>query len=84
MSHKLSNDNHSNDLSNYSIQKFDNTFIGSMGKRVGKNYIDKKDDYSLIIPAFETSYNYKKYDENYNMLSEKLGKFEEVFVDKSI
>lgn len=84
MSHKLSNSDNSNDLSNYSIQKFDNTFIGSMGKRVGKNYIDKKDDYSLIIPAFETSYNYKKYDENYNMVSEKLGKFEEVFVDKSI
>lgn len=84
VSYKLSNENNSTDLSNYSIQKYNNTFIGSMGKRVGKNYISKKDDYSLIIPAFETSYNYKKFDENYNMLSEKRGSFEEVFVDKSV
>ena len=84
VSYKLSNENKSTDLSNYSIQKYNNTFIGSMGKRVGKNYISKKDDYSLIIPAFETSYNYKKFDENYNMLSEKRGSFEEVFVDKSV
>lgn len=84
VSYKLSNENNSTDLSNYSIQKYNSTFIGSMGKRVGKNYISKKDDYSLIIPAFETSYNYKKFDENYNMLSEKRGSFEEVFVDKSV
>ena len=84
VSYKLSNDNKSTDLNNYSIQKYNDTFIGSMGKRVGKKYISKKDDYSLIIPAFETSYNYKKFDENYNMLSEKRGSFEEVFVDKSV
>lgn len=84
LSYKLSNDNKSTDLNNYSIQKYNDTFIGSMGKRVGKKYISKKDDYSLIIPAFETSYNYKKFDENYNMLSEKRGSFEEVFVDKSV
>ena len=71
-------------MTNYIRQKFENTYIGSMGKRVGKDYISKKDDYELILPAFSSNYVYKKYDENYILLEEKLGSFEKVFVNKNV
>lgn len=76
------NKHNSNLLSNYSTRRFPDTYIGSMGKRTGKDYIAKKDDYNLILPAFETNYSYKKYDEQFNLLSEKTGSFENVFVNK--
>ncbi|EHL15677.1 hypothetical protein HMPREF9630_02029 [Peptoanaerobacter stomatis] len=84
LSYDYYNKNNSNLLTNYSVQKTENTYIGSMGKRVGKDYIVKKDDYELIIPAFETNYSYKKYDENFALLGEKMGNFEKVFVNKEI
>lgn len=84
LSYIVDNRNNSTNLSNYSLEKFGDTYIGSMGKRVGKDYIVKKDDYTLITPAFDTNYSYKKYDENYNIAIEKNGDFEKVFVSRNI
>lgn len=79
---KFHNADKSNSLKNYKFEKFKGIYIGSMGKRVGKEYIEQKDDYTLIIPKFDTKYTYIKYDENYKVKSEKEGSFEEVFVNR--
>lgn len=79
---KFHNVDKSNSLKNYKLEKFKGIYIGSMGKRVGKEYIEQKDDYTLIIPKFDTKYTYIKYDENYKVKSEKKGSFEEVFVNR--
>ena len=79
---KFHNADKSNSLKNYKLEKFKGIYIGSMGKRVGKEYIEQKDDYTLIIPKFDTKYTYIKYDENYKVKSEKKGSFEEVFVNR--
>ncbi|MBF1051143.1 MAG: hypothetical protein HXL16_02950 [Peptostreptococcaceae bacterium] len=84
LSYTVDNINNSNNISNYSLEKFKNIYIGSMGKRVGKDYIVKKDDYTLITPAFNTSYSYKKYDDKYNITFEKNGNFKDVFVNKDV
>lgn len=77
-------DNISSDLKNYDILEFKDTYIGSMGKRAGEKFIDKKDDVRIPIPKFNTSYKYQKYDEYYNKIIEKNGTYKDVFYNESI
>ncbi len=79
---KFHNADKADNLKNYRLEKFKNVYIGSMGKRAGKDYIGQKDDYTLILPKFDTKYTYKKCDENYKVTREKQGNFEEVFVNR--
>lgn len=43
------------DISNYNIDTFNNSFLGSQGRRVGK-YFGGVDDFSLITPNYDTTY----------------------------
>lgn len=50
------------DLDNYNITDYENNFLGSQGRRVGK-YVAGVDDYTFIAPAFDIDY------EVYDMLA---------------
>ncbi len=43
------------DKAQYSLINYEKSFLGSQGRRVGK-YYDGVDDYTLMIPNYETSY----------------------------
>ena len=45
------------DLANYTIDVYENIFMGSIGRRVGPLYVEP-DDMKIITPAFETSLTY--------------------------
>ena len=68
----------------YTTMKYNETYIGSMGKRTGKKYVTKKDDYELILPTFDTNRTYKKYNDVLTEISTKSGSFEDVFVNKAV
>ncbi len=51
----LDSDKFYTDISNYKIETFENNFLGSQGRRVGK-YFGGIDDFSLITPNYDTSY----------------------------
>ncbi|MEE1057023.1 MAG: hypothetical protein UH239_07230 [Acutalibacteraceae bacterium] len=56
------------DISNYTINTYDNCFLGSYGKKVGRFFTNKgMDDFDLIVPDFET---------NLKVTNEKNGKLE--------
>lgn len=44
-------------LDNYEIENYKEIFVGSQGRDCGINYVGL-DDYTFIIPRFETSYDY--------------------------
>lgn len=76
------NTKYSLDKNSYSKKTYKNISIGSMGKRAGKYYINKKDDVTLLFPKFDTDLVYLKYDENFNPVSEKRGSYKDVFFNK--
>ena len=59
-----------------------NSLLGSYGIRVGQ-YFAGKDDYSVMIPKFETEYIYEAYDTNHKKVAEKEGSYEDVFIEDS-
>lgn len=75
-------ENKSNDAESYKFQKYPDVYIGSMGKRAGKKYIDYKDDITILFPNFKTDIVYKKYDEYYNIQIEKRGSYKDVFFNE--
>ncbi|MFQ7110046.1 MAG: DHHW family protein [Anaerovoracaceae bacterium] len=68
------------DTDNYNIIKYKDWFLGSLGKRTG-NWYSEVDDFSLIIPKFETSFDFEA--ETSKGHVEKTGDFREVMIDDS-
>ena len=62
---------------NYSCINYEKSFLGSQGRRVGK-YYDGVDDYTLILPNYETSYTVTIHKTNGSSTHE--GTFEEAIV----
>lgn len=44
-------------MDNYRTENYKNQFLGSLGKKIGSTY-DGTDDFNLILPKFETEYDY--------------------------
>lgn len=65
------------DINNYNVIKYENSFIGSMGRKIGKYYAGV-DDFSLIYPKFKTDYDF--YFENSFTKGTLSGRFEEALV----
>jgi len=63
------------DKDNYSLKEYKNSFLGSLGRRVGV-YAAGVDDYTLIYPNFETNYEVYYPRDNYWW----IGDFYDVFV----
>ncbi|MBQ9922436.1 MAG: hypothetical protein IJO52_09625 [Clostridia bacterium] len=51
----IDEENFYSDINNYTVQNFKNVFLGAQGRRVGRFYAGM-DDYSLVLPKFETSF----------------------------
>lgn len=69
---------------NYKKQSYQDTYIGSMGKRAGQKYVDKKDDITFLIPKFETKLTHKKFNSHFSWQSEKIGNYKETFINENI
>ncbi len=68
------------DIKNYEIKHYDNWFLGSMGKSVGKNFSPLGvDDFSLITPKFDTDITETRPFEN----ETKRGDFLNTVIDNS-
>lgn len=66
------------DLANFEVQVYEDWFLGSAGRRTGR-YYGGLDDFSLILPAFDTELTHtapSRFD------APVTGSFEEVLVDK--
>lgn len=71
-----------NKIEDYKKVTKQNSLLGSYGIRVGQ-YFAGKDDYSVMIPEFNTQYIYEAYDTNHKKVAEKEGPYEDVFIEKS-
>ncbi len=77
---KLDQNNYYTDLKNYKINILNDSFLGSLGKRMGRLYSDV-DDYSIITPNFETNLElYRGF--NKDFIAE--GSFEDIIIDKKL
>lgn len=74
-------DKKTTDMNNFVSTKYKKAFLGSLGKRVGKWY-GGVDDYTLMYPNFDTSYNIKTLKKS-SKIEEKNGKFENSIVIKN-
>ncbi len=68
-------------MNSYGHQFFEQSFLGSQGRRVGK-YFGGVDDFTLIIPNFETDYTVTIHKSDGSRVRE--GNFEEAIIDKSL
>ena len=66
------------ELKNYSSKVYENVFLGSQGKRVGRFY-EGTDDVELLLPTYETAISYAIPIHNFY----KEGSFEETVIDYS-
>lgn len=82
--YNFDNDKEVSSISSYNVKNYAKSYIGSMGKRVGQKYVKQKDDYSLLLPKFDTDFTYKKFNEDLDEISSKTGSFEDVFVEKPV
>lgn len=76
----LDQDNFKTDISNYDISVLENSFNGSLGKRMGKLY-SGIDDYSIITPKYET--NLKLY-RGFDKILVNEGSFSDILIDKEL
>jgi len=67
------------DTGEYSIEVFEDIFLGSFGKRTGR-YFAGLDDFSVITPKFETEFSVAT---PYKDDGEKSGSFSELLIDRS-
>ncbi|MCY6372617.1 alginate O-acetyltransferase AlgX-related protein [Clostridium ganghwense] len=74
---QLDESNFYTNINNYNIVEYKDSFIGSMGRKIGKNYTGI-DDFSLIYPKFKTNYDF--YFENSFTNGTLTGRFEESLV----
>ncbi len=70
-------------LSNYSLVRYDNSFLGSYGVKVGK-YYDGKDDLIIYIPNFSTDFSFAGYDPEGTLVVDKQGDFSEALLDQEV
>lgn len=61
-----------NSIENYDKITYTKSLLGSNGIRTGEFYVGK-DDYSILIPKFETDYLFQRYDSNEKLSWEKKG-----------
>ena len=76
----LDENNFYTDLTNYKINVLKNSFLGSLGKRMGKLY-SGVDDYTIITPNFDTKL---KLYSGFNKTFVAEGSFEDVIIDKKL
>lgn len=69
-------------IENYEKEEYKDTYIGSMGKRTGQKYIDKKDDIQIYFPKNNMNFNFVKYDLDGKEVLKKSGNFKETFFFK--
>lgn len=67
-------------IDNYEQRTYEKSFLGSQGRRVGKIY-GGLDDFTYIIPKFETKFILTDNNGNESIVSE--GSFEEAIMDKT-
>lgn len=77
---KLDQNSYYTDLTNYKVNTLQNSFLGSLGKRMGRLY-SGVDDYTIITPNFET--NLKLY-RGFNKDFVSEGSFEDTIIDKKL
>ncbi|WP_261378377.1 alginate O-acetyltransferase AlgX-related protein [Paenibacillus agilis] len=70
------------DSANYSFITYENVFLGSQGRRVGRYYAGV-DDYTLIVPEFTTQYKIG-INKNGRSLSMREGTFENTILHKEL
>lgn len=65
------------DIHNYNLIKYDDAYIGSMGRKTGKYYTGA-DDFTLVYPKFKTDYEF--YFKNNQEGGTLKGRFEEALL----
>lgn len=78
----IDNGYHYGNVDNYSMISYPNSFLGSIGIKVGKNYVGK-DDFSVYNPDFPTELHFFHYI-NGECTSEYSGDFWTAFMDDDI
>ena len=63
------------DPDNFTCEHYENVFLGTQGKRVGK-YYGGMDDFDVIYPDYSTDFNV----EYYNLDEERSGDFQNAFI----
>ncbi len=76
----LDENNYYTNIENYKVETFNDSFLGSLGKRMGEIY-SGVDDYTLITPEFET--NIKLY-QGFDKKPISEGSFNDAIIDKSL
>lgn len=64
----------------YNEKKWEKAYLGSHAKRVGTAFYDKKDDVSVLLPKFDTSLSYTKWNREGKQIKKREGTFEESFL----
>lgn len=65
------------DMDKYSVENYPSQFLGSLGKKIGSTY-DGTDDFQLILPKFETKYDYVSIRDGEN--NHREGTFEDTLI----
>lgn len=68
----------------YQAVVYPHVYLGSMGRRTGKDYAGSPDDYTLLLPRQQTALSYTKSDNQGILSGERRGSFEEVFVHHEV
>jgi len=76
----LDKNNYYTNIENYKVETLNDSFLGSIGKRMGRIY-SGIDDYTLITPKFET--NIKLY-QGFDKKPISEGSFNDTIIDKSL
>ncbi len=76
----LDENNFYTSLDNYKVETYKDSFLGSLGKRMGKIY-SGIDDYTLITPNFET--NIKLF-QGFDKKPVSEGSFDDIIIDKNL
>lgn len=64
----------------YEEKKWQKVYLGSHAKRVGTAFYDQKDDVSVLIPKFDTSLSYEKWNREGKQIKKREGNFEQSFL----
>lgn len=78
----LSNHECYGDISNYEALTYENSFLGSIGVKVGPYYVGK-DDFTIYNPLFDTDLNFYDY-RNGALNAEYSGDFWNAYIDETI
>lgn len=79
----LDPDHYYRDLSNYNQNFYENVFLGSQGRRVGRFY-GGVDDFNMITPKFDTQYTVQVNKSDTTEGTPRSGSFTDTIVNKSL